>query len=56
MDHPSRFSQTNYVFQLARRKGVFPYKFVKGLADHDVAGTLNDEGISVSEYKHVKRV
>ena len=64
MWHISRFFPGES-FALARRKGVFPYKFVKSLADYNLTelpgieafySSLNDEGISEAEYEHANRV
>jgi len=53
------------LFALARRKGVFPYEFVKSQANYNATelprieefySSLNDEGISEADYQHAKRV
>ena len=65
MEQTRRFFPTTQLFEFARRKGVFPYEFIKSLADYEVTelppieafySSLNDEGISASEYEHAKRV
>ena len=64
MHHTRRFFQDN-LFTLARRKGVFPYEYITSLVDYDVTelptieefySSLNDEGISESDYEHATRV
>ena len=64
MWHISRFFPGES-FALARRKGVFPYEFVKSLADYSLTelpgietfySSLNDEGTSEAEYEHANRV
>ena len=65
MHHTSRFFPGDYLFNLARRKGVFPYEFIKSLADYEEIqlppidgfySSLNDEEITEEEYNHARQV
>ena len=64
MRHTARFFPGG-LFPLARRKGVFPYEYIRSLESYNVTelppigdfySSLTDETVTVEEYEHAKRV
>ena len=64
LHHVSKFYQGD-LFELAKRKGVFPYKYIKGFEQYEERelppieafySLLTGEGISENDYTHAKSV